>query len=242
MAPEYIQTGKPDPRSDIFAVGVILYETLTGFRPFDGDTSATVFCRGLERRAQATGSRSDSRHQSRGPEHLTRAMAKNPSSRFPSAELLAAALRAARDPAWRVGMRMESPTVLVSRNTRPAHTAPKPASRKGSLSTSILLVAGIGISGVLWRKKHSEKIVSPWASQTCNQENEKPVTPIPMGLRATHPPPSRVAIKQQMPKTQVAPIAKNASTSTPAEPEVQTLDRASALLDSDPEAALKVSQ
>ena len=45
MAPEYIRTGVPDPRSDLFAVGVILYEALAGRRPFDGDTTATVLYR-----------------------------------------------------------------------------------------------------------------------------------------------------------------------------------------------------
>jgi len=47
MAPEYIRTGLPDPRSDLFAVGVILYEALAGRRPFEGDTTATVLYRAL---------------------------------------------------------------------------------------------------------------------------------------------------------------------------------------------------
>ena len=42
MAPEYIRTGKPDPRSDLFAVGVMLYECLSGRKPFSGDTTPTV--------------------------------------------------------------------------------------------------------------------------------------------------------------------------------------------------------
>jgi serine/threonine-protein kinase len=42
LAPEQIERGTVDARTDVFACGVLLYEMLTGRRPQDGDTTAQV--------------------------------------------------------------------------------------------------------------------------------------------------------------------------------------------------------
>src|SRR5678815_5774707 len=42
MAPETARVGISDPRTDIWALGVIFYEMLTGMVPFSGDTAVDV--------------------------------------------------------------------------------------------------------------------------------------------------------------------------------------------------------
>jgi Tol biopolymer transport system component len=42
MAPEQVEGGETDARADIWALGVVIYEMVTGFRPFEGSTAASV--------------------------------------------------------------------------------------------------------------------------------------------------------------------------------------------------------
>src|SRR5437762_12539767 len=42
MCPERLTDEKPDARSYLSSVGVMLYSMLTGFRPFQGNTAETV--------------------------------------------------------------------------------------------------------------------------------------------------------------------------------------------------------
>jgi serine/threonine-protein kinase len=94
MAPEYIRTGRAQAQSDLFAVGVMLYEGLAGRRPFGGDTAGTLLYQILNEDPAPL----DAALLAGLPESLRdvlgTALAKEPSERFQTARLLAMALRA----------------------------------------------------------------------------------------------------------------------------------------------------
>lgn len=100
MAPEYIQGGKASAASDLFAVGVILYEALAGQRAFKGDSGATLLYSIVHQQPERI---DPERIEGLSPAVqalVDRALAKDPAWRLPDAAAFAAALRAAKDPAW----------------------------------------------------------------------------------------------------------------------------------------------
>ena len=42
LSPEQVTRGVADPRSDVYAAGILLYEMLTGRKPYDGETAIQV--------------------------------------------------------------------------------------------------------------------------------------------------------------------------------------------------------
>ncbi|HJW73600.1 MAG TPA: protein kinase [Geothrix sp.] len=127
MAPEYIRTGKPDPRSDLFAVGVMLYECLSGRKPFSGDTTPTVLYKIVNEEPEPIDTE---RLQGISPAIravLSRSLSKNPDERFQTAEDLAKTLRAAKDPSW-VGQVEESTTLLKAASAPTAPAVPSASS------------------------------------------------------------------------------------------------------------------
>ena len=92
MAPEQVRGNRVDRRADLYGVGVILYEHLTGKRPFTGDNSMAILTRIVNERP--TPPRIYSGWISSALEDLIlRLLAKSPEERFATAYELASTLR-----------------------------------------------------------------------------------------------------------------------------------------------------
>ncbi|MEC7519327.1 MAG: serine/threonine-protein kinase [Myxococcota bacterium] len=96
MAPEQIEAGVLDHRTDLYAIGAVLFEALAGEPPYGGKTPHAVLARAL------AGEREDLAKARPGvPEPLVkvieRALAFDPSDRFPDAAAMSRALSRAAE-------------------------------------------------------------------------------------------------------------------------------------------------
>jgi serine/threonine-protein kinase len=93
MAPEQVRGEEVDARSDVWAAGCVLYEVLTGHRPFAARTPVATMNAILGDPLAAPRDRVPSRGVPRAVDAVVRhALAKEPEARYPSAALMAEAL------------------------------------------------------------------------------------------------------------------------------------------------------
>jgi serine/threonine protein kinase len=94
MSPEQIRGGVVDERTDVFALGVLVYECATGVHPFIGKTAESTMARVLEDEIDLAPL--DRHGMGALAPIISRAAAKDPVARYPSARELAAALEAVK--------------------------------------------------------------------------------------------------------------------------------------------------
>lgn len=118
MAPELIRGDRPTPASDLYAVGIVLYELLTGITPFGGGRSIEIFTRHVMDAPVPPSVRFPDLEVPRALEQvLARSLEKDPSRRYADAESFASELLALRVepsvmPVPRVRVRSSAPTAM----------------------------------------------------------------------------------------------------------------------------------
>ncbi len=130
MSPEQLQGLPIDRRTDVFSAGVILYQFLTGQKPFTGEGAWTVQKKIVQDEPPAP----SSINVALSPEFdrvVAKALAKDPSQRFATARQFAEALRRAAE--GKPAVPEAEPTLVVPRDT-PAPQATHPeALRSGEM-------------------------------------------------------------------------------------------------------------
>jgi predicted Ser/Thr protein kinase len=92
MSPEQIQGVRVDARADIFSLGVIIYEMLTGKRPFEGDHITTIVYKIMNE--EPPNIRDMKKDLPEGFDHvIKKALAKDPNQRYRNCKELAADLK-----------------------------------------------------------------------------------------------------------------------------------------------------
>jgi serine/threonine protein kinase len=91
LSPEQIKGETQDHRSDIFSLGIILYQLATGVRPFDG-SSVTAVCAQIVASEPAPPSQHNPELPKEFDRIVMRCLSKDPEKRYASGESLAASL------------------------------------------------------------------------------------------------------------------------------------------------------
>jgi serine/threonine-protein kinase len=142
MSPEQVRGDTLDGRSDLFSLGVVLYEMLTGAKPFGGDSVSSVLYRIVNEPPKEASLRFD-RAPTPLAAFLERALAKSPEARFPDAAAFAAGLRRAGEAAGAAPLRPDAPAVRPATSRAAAGARPRASARPKTRSRLPWVVGGI---------------------------------------------------------------------------------------------------
>lgn len=177
LSPEQVRDGKATPRSDVYALGIVTYELLTGHTPFTGDSALSVAYQRLDTDVPPPSARIAG-VPTQFDDFVGRATARDPARRYADALEMSTALDGLADeldlpefrvPAPRNSAQHRSQAVYRSRNDQPTEQVRQPTrqlprdwSDEPEYSETPRLFAGIEISEFIWARQHAQRMVLIW--------------------------------------------------------------------------------
>jgi eukaryotic-like serine/threonine-protein kinase len=154
LSPEQAQGHAVSAASDIYSIGIMLYELLTGRVPFEGESAVTIALKQVNERPVPP-SHFNAAVTPQLEEAVMRALEKDPARRFPDADAFIAALQAARDGTATTVLAAPPPPPIEPLPPSEAYAYPEeplpPREERGRwwLWALAILVAALGLAAVL---------------------------------------------------------------------------------------------
>jgi len=211
MSPEQAQGRRLDFRSDIYALGIVVYEMFTGRVPFRGETPISTILKHINDPPPLDGPPAAGIPADLKPV-LRRCLAKEPGERYATARETGEALRDARSPsrrqvpvdtdALRAPTLPTAPTIQVPRP--PAPSTPAPA-RSFLLQPWLLAVPVVAIAGGVVYKKMAAAPASPPPTVAAASPTPAPVAPTLAAVPPSSPPSATPSLAAVSP-VRVSPV------------------------------------
>ena len=154
LSPEQAQGHAVSAASDLYSIGIILYEMLTGRVPFDGESAVTVALKQVNERPTPPSAYNPAVTPEL-EEAVMRALEKDPARRYPDADAFIAALQAARDGTATAVLvpvpppPLEPPSEAYAYPEEPLDPREPREGGRWWLWLLAVLVAGLGLAAVL---------------------------------------------------------------------------------------------
>ncbi len=182
LSPEQVSTGDADPRSDVYAVGILAYELLTGVTPFTGDSALSVAYQRMDHDVPPPGT-VIAGVPTQFDEMVLRATARDPQRRYSDARDMADDLGEIVDdlglPAFRVPAPSNSAQHAAAVTAATAARKPPPASRVSPQHTRELTrddiapqepeyqpasgqFAGVDLDEFYWARQRAKRVLLFW--------------------------------------------------------------------------------
>lgn len=190
LSPEQVGSGLADARSDVYAVGILAYELITGATPFGGDNPLTVAYQRMDHDVPPP-SAAISGVPPQFDEFVARATARNPDGRFADAGQMGVELDAIAHelalPKFRVpapknsaqhaaatalhnrlpeqpttGQPVANPTRQLVRDPQDWQPAPAPLPEEDEYPQAAIQFAGIDITDFLWERQRARRALAFW--------------------------------------------------------------------------------